>query len=240
MNQPTDERTRCQDRTNSGCRSLGKPPFQFGLEVRWCQWLQSRGPKRAGTGLGCGPCTVGAATLLPPSCAFSPFCAFSRARGGVWEPSAGSFMESHKAMAEADVAKIAAASTAAADKIHNLLSASDVDTLKRQQLLMYCLCIPLSSIPALYYSSKSMKNSFFVFWRALLEDHLTWNSRFRPVGFALISIEFQGDWFLADLEGCKTATQCYLISMIFQNVALLQWPTTSPKTHACWSLWRLI
>lgn len=53
-----------------------------------------------------------------------------------WDSSRVVSMESHKAMAEEDVAKIAAASTAAADKIHNLLSASDVDTLKHQQLLI--------------------------------------------------------------------------------------------------------
>lgn len=45
-------------------------------------------------------------------------------------------MESHKPMAEVDVAKIAAASSAAANKIHNLLSSTDVDTLKHQQLLI--------------------------------------------------------------------------------------------------------
>jgi len=45
-------------------------------------------------------------------------------------------MDSHKPMAEEDVAKITAASSAAADRIHNLLSADDVDTLKHQQLLI--------------------------------------------------------------------------------------------------------
>uniref|UniRef100_A0A7I3YXY5 Uncharacterized protein n=1 Tax=Physcomitrium patens TaxID=3218 RepID=A0A7I3YXY5_PHYPA len=46
-------------------------------------------------------------------------------------------MEPRKDMAEKDVASIAAASSATAEKIHSLLSASDVGTLKHQQLLMY-------------------------------------------------------------------------------------------------------
>jgi hypothetical protein len=112
-------------------------------------------------------------------------------------------MESHKAMAEEDVAKIAAASTAAADKIHNLLSASDVDTLKHQQLLMYCFCIPLSS-----------------FCHGIL------------VRLLHFGLSFMVDRIRADSEGCKTATRCCLISMIFRSVASLQWRTTSPRTHA--------
>ena len=77
-------------------------------------------------------------------------------------------MESHKTMAEEDVAKIAAASTAAADKIRNLLSASDVDTLKHQQLLMYCFCFPFSSFcplihfpPTILYTYEKLQPSFF-------------------------------------------------------------------------------
>ncbi|XP_024400087.1 kxDL motif-containing protein LO9-177 [Physcomitrium patens] len=45
-------------------------------------------------------------------------------------------MEPRKDMAEKDVASIAAASSATAEKIHSLLSASDVGTLKHQQLLI--------------------------------------------------------------------------------------------------------
>lgn len=48
------------------------------------------------------------------------------------------------AMANEDGEKIAAASSAAAERIQNLLSASDVETLKRHQLLMYVrMILPL-------------------------------------------------------------------------------------------------
>lgn len=47
------------------------------------------------------------------------------------------------AMANEDGEKIAAASSAAAERIQNLLSASDVETLKRHQLLMYVRMILL-------------------------------------------------------------------------------------------------
>jgi hypothetical protein len=47
------------------------------------------------------------------------------------------------AMANEDGEKIAAASSAAAERIQNLLSASDVETLKHHQLLMYVRIILL-------------------------------------------------------------------------------------------------
>lgn len=47
------------------------------------------------------------------------------------------------AMANEDGEKIAAASSAAAERIQNLLSASDVETLKHHQLLMYVRMILL-------------------------------------------------------------------------------------------------
>lgn len=149
-------------------------------------------------------------------------------------------------MAEEDVAKIAAASTAAADKIHNLLSASDVDTLKHQQLLMYCSGIFLF----LLFCGSLLWRNFVHGWEIWRVFSLLLRIDWEPSGFEfekevlsckflLILIEFHGDWVPADSEGCRTATQCYLISMIFRSVALLQWRTTSPKIHGFSSPWRL-